>query len=148
MIEDIEVSHITEVYHPVEYVNTLKWLFITITLKPKLYKYSSVTQFELTRLDVESIFLSSNVKADFSVELTEQGNVHYHAVICSPDKFKAIHAINKFKRNRAFGHIHIKPIGSQQEYERAINYIQKDIEGTKKILHTSNFKPEIYKTIN
>lgn len=123
-------------------------VFVTITLKPKLYKYQSLTQFELTHLDIESC-LYRHSTAYMSVELTSDGNVHYHAICHFGTKLQRIHMMNMFKKNRQIGFVKItpNPIESLESLTRSAHYLVKSISDTSKVLHSSNYKPDICKLI-
>lgn len=142
-IPDVDYKHPTEIQRYFDYDQNMCSLLMTITLKPKMYKFNSITQFELTRLVIQDILESSCIKYMSIAELTVQGNVHYHVVVKSQDKMTVCHVINRLKRERKFGHMHFSQIKCKASHERACNYLLKDLQQTKKVLHTQNFKPNI-----
>lgn len=128
--------------HLVQYIGRIR--MFTFTLSNKLYKYSSITQYELTKNDINSMLSTSGSRYVLSTELTEVGNVHYHAIVYFNDNYSQISFINKLKKKRNFGFYHIKnKIESREALKRTCEYLLKDVTTTMKVLHNSNYKPEI-----
>lgn len=117
---------------------------LTITLKPKLFKFQSITQYEITVNEVKKI-LSNSSACLMSTELTIQGCIHYHAIVRFRNDYNRVFVINQLKKCRLLGFIHIKPdpINTLEKMHRSYNYLMKDIALTMKVLHNSNYKPEI-----
>lgn len=115
---------------------------ITITLPPKLYKFQSITQYEMTKSHIDSIcklcYQSLSVP-----ELTKSGNIHYHLVVQGRDKINIIHVINKIRRNRMFGFYKEKEINCEKMLRCELNYLIKDIKETQRVLHTPNNRPDL-----
>lgn len=97
-----------------EYSQKLKFklsellVFVTITIKPKLYKYQSTTQYELTFPEIRTI-LHNTSDVIGNVELTNDGNIHYHAIVLFQSKLQRITFLNTAKRNRSLGFVKITP---------------------------------------
>lgn len=119
--------------------------FLTITLPPKLYKYSSITQLELTNRIVFGILHKYCKDYVCIAEHTGQGNIHYHAVVKYETKMQAIMLINSFKKNKAIGFI--KHDGSTvKEPRKVAEYLTKEFITNYKILRSSGHKPDMYQT--
>lgn len=121
-------------------------LFVTITLKPKLYKYQALTQYELTHQIIEKL-LSNTQLSSYVVELTLDCNVHYHAIVKFRDKFNRILFMNSAKKSREIGFIKITPtpITKDEQLVRTITYMLKDLHNTKKIISRNGYKPLLLK---
>ena len=121
--------------------------FTTITLPPKLYKYSSITQYELTFHEINKILSQTTEHYLIMTELTSLGNIHYHCIVKCTDKPRLILLINTLKKKRGLiGYSHFKAIDGG--HENVIKYLIKDVENTTKILHTCNYKPVLMQTDN
>lgn len=109
--------------------------FITITLKPKLYKYSSVTQFELTKHDIGMAICASSSDFCMIPEHTAVGNIHYHAWFKPSNDLSTITLMNKLKKMRNVGFIKLTPekIESNDSITRSYNYMNKDLDKTIKL---------------
>lgn len=117
---------------------------ITLTLKPKLYKYQSLTQYELTVHDIKVLMYSLTNRYVLSTELTSNGNIHYHVIAGFRDKYQRVMLINKMRRNRKLGfHKFSNDIVKAEDLASTVDYIIKDIKTTKRILHNTNYKPDI-----
>lgn len=116
--------------------------FITITLKPDLYKYSSITQYEMTVNAVKEILAKYNNYYVMVAEHTADANIHYHAMIVPRDRYANIALINKLKKGRLFGFIkqNSEPVIERQ---RTFNYLKKELFYTQKTLSTPHYKPEV-----
>lgn len=124
-------------------------IFITITLKPRLYKFQSMTQYEMSVNEVTAI-LCNSVRAVMGCELTKDGNVHYHAIVKFRDKLNRINVVNCLRRKKnLIGYYKLtdNAISHTDNLERSIRYLTKDLLDTQNILHTRNYKPEIIKFI-
>lgn len=99
--------------------------FLTITLKPKLYKYSSITQLELTNNVLFNILYRHTI--DFAVvsEHTQNANIHYHCVISFRDKHDTIALINFLKKSKDFGFIKLDKC--VHNIIRCAEYMTKDL---------------------
>lgn len=120
---------------------------LTVTLPPKLYKYCCNTQYDMTYNTINSI---CSIAYDYAgvVELTKAGNVHFHFVLRYRDKCNLITIVNKLKKNRLFGFYCLKQIMSDDQLLYEINYLFKELNVTKRILHTSNYKPNLFFNIS
>lgn len=109
-------------------------MFLTITLQPKLYKYSSVTQFELTHGLIEHIFEQTVDDFEMIPEHTGQGNIHYHAWFKFSRDPQKILAMNKLRRTRSLGFIKLTPdrILTDEGIKKVHNYMNKDFDTTRK----------------
>lgn len=118
--------------------------FLTITLKPHLYKFNSLTQYEMTVNYVKAILKHAS-SYYCSTELTVQANVHYHSIVQFSNKVQMMRVINMLKRNKYFGFIHLNSrcIESLDQLKRSANYMCKELSDTTKVMHTSNYKPLI-----
>lgn len=111
------------------YINKLKscigdcW-FITITLKPKIYKIESKFQYMHTSLEVENICYRHGCML-ICPELTKDGNVHYHGIMNFKSNVSRINFCNTLKKSRIIGYFKINssPI---EMWERTMNYIVKE----------------------
>lgn len=110
--------------------------FITVTLKPKLYKFTSITQFELTHSEI--IHIMDRHAADYVVatEHTKQGNIHYHVVAYIPSTAQKITMINMLKKNRLFGFIKFDPKPITHRLQ-CVEYMTKDLYQTLKVFPVS-----------
>lgn len=119
--------------------------FITITIKPRLYKYQSITQYEMTYNMIHNVIETFSMCFAMSVELTSQGNIHYHAIMRFRDKFNRISFINKVRKMREAGYMKIteNAIIYEESLSRSCIYLIKDYDTTSRILHTSNYKPTL-----
>lgn len=102
--------------------------FITITLKPKLYKYSSITQLEITNHELYNILYCSTKDFIAVAEHTKQGNIHYHAIFSAQTNVSNILLMNKLKKNKNFGFI--KFDGEIKCKRSCAEYLYKDVYNT------------------
>lgn len=114
---------------------TNSW-FVTITLPPKLYKYSSVTQYELTYGEIQHIMYSCCADFECIPEHTQQGNLHYHGWFTVAEVTSKILLMNKLKRSRQLGFIKLttEPIITDESIRKTHTYMIKEYKDTKKIL--------------
>lgn len=101
-----------------------KSMFLTVTLPPKLYKFSSVTQLEITNKILYSILNATTDDYFVLAEHTKQGNIHYHAMVTCSEKRRYVLLMNKLKTNRSFGFIKLIDIGN---YNKCAEYMYKDV---------------------
>lgn len=130
----------------VEYLrNCRKAHFLTVTLKPKLYKFSSITQLELTNHDLYHILYGTTASYHCVAEHTQAGNVHYHILFDTLNEYSAIMLINKLKKHRSFGFVKLdKDI---HDLIKCAEYMTKDLYNTCKIFTSVNGrKPYYYMT--
>jgi len=122
-----------EVMRVVRHIPSEETYFLTITLPPKMHKYSSQTQYELTAFDYLRIIDNSVVQITVP-ELTKIGNIHYHTVIKFRDVNNKFTIINQLKKKRGLGFIHLKidPIDTQDKLINSLVYLNKDIITTTK----------------
>lgn len=110
---------------------------ITITLSANLLKATIKTQLSKSLNVVKGLFKTGK----FCIELTKQGNVHYHIktqddeikVVCAIDNLKTIKYKSKDKLYEVFGFTKIDKT-VQQEQIMNYEYILKDIVKTDQIL--------------
>lgn len=108
--------------------------FVTITLSPKVYKYSSTTQFEFTVHELECALRSSSELFQCVPELTNDGNVHYHAWVKFNDKYQLVSFINKIKRMRGrFGFVKVNR-ETIENVSRVKEYMLKEYKITDKTI--------------
>lgn len=127
---------------------TKECYFITITIKPKLYQYSSVTQIELTNNILFDLLYKYTKDFYCVAEHTKAGNIHYHAVLeFDPSVYgQRTLLINALKKTKIIGFFKLDT-KSIEECERVANYMTKDLYETYKILHgTRGHKPVV--TVN
>lgn len=109
-------------------------MFVTVTVSPKLYKYSSTTQFEMTCHELECLLKSQSSAFQCVPELTWNGNVHYHAWVKFDNKDRIITFVNKVKRlHHKFGFTKINN-DVIIERERVANYMLKEYKITNKAI--------------
>lgn len=109
--------------------------FITVTLRPKLYKYSSVTQLELSNNILYNILDTYCVDWACVAEHTGGGNIHYHAIVLYLGS-AALSMINTIKKNKNFGMIKFDK--SINNLNRAKDYVLKSLNETRKVCHGNN----------
>lgn len=124
-------------------------VFTTLTLSPKIYKYQPITQYELTVNDIEKYLRSYTCKTTYSVELTQDGNVHYHTISYFNDKLQKLLFINSIKKNKTLGFLKItsNPIITPEQLNRAAQYLIKELNITAKIICRNGYKPELLKEV-
>lgn len=119
-------------------------LFVTVTLKPKLFKYQSLTQYELTKNEFTHLLQITTDKSVWVVELTKDGNVHYHFMALVHSKFHRFNMINKFKAKQIFGFIKVSnSVESEDSLNRVAQYLTKEIEVTQRVLHRPGYNPTV-----
>lgn len=117
--------------------------FLTITLQPKLYKFSSITQLEITNNDVYKILLTTCDDYICVAEHTEAGNVHYHALVSHNNKSGIILTANKLKKNRNLGFIKITT--DIKNKKKCAEYLLKSLRENDKIFSSNpGHKPWCY----
>lgn len=118
--------------------------FITVTLKPKLYKFTAHTQYQITTYDMDKCIYQSD---DYILvpECTKDGNIHYHAIVSFRNALQRISFIDSVKKNKTLGFIKLtpKPLDNKESFDRAYNYLLKDVHTTTKLVHTANYTPPI-----
>lgn len=123
--------------------------FITITLSPKMYRRTTRKQFDVAVSYLHNI-TSSGVRVFYFPEITQKGNVHFHGVIHG-NKVEIVQHLDRLKKFvNTFGFINIteKPIESDGSKQRVIDYLIKEVQETRKILHICFTKMFIYSIIN
>ena len=105
---------------------------LTITLNPKIYKYTALEQFKRTSKIVYKIFsLSCRYDVTVVAELTKQENIHYHCMVELKDRPEKSHLINVFRKHGLLGRYTLEPIKYEHNY---IDYMKKDISQTFEVL--------------
>lgn len=104
---------------------------LTLTLRPNLYTLEAKKQYEMTYPALKSIL--NNYKASCIAELTQEFNVHYHAIVDIDDNVLVREQLmNKFRPyNKWFGRKSFKPVQYEDSY---IKYLVKDYHVTTKII--------------
>lgn len=105
--------------------------FLTITLKPYLYKFGSITQFELTQLTVANLLYKATKDFIMVAEHTQSGNIHYHIVLAFSSSLQRILLVNTLKKNRMIGFIKLDP-QPVREALKVMEYMTKDLYTTLK----------------
>lgn len=105
---------------------------ITLTLKPQWRQCTPHTQVEAALQEAIKIFSCNNMKVTLIYELTKSDDIHFHGV-CSVPLQKHIRDYqiwirNRFRKNKLFGFMYIKPIDDMNVWKE---YISKDFENTK-----------------
>lgn len=115
--------------------------FVTITLNPKLFSLPVRKQYDCTILDVKSIL--DYLCKDYSLvaELTEIGNVHYHAWVVFREKCDKKRFTELFRSNARFGFTKISKdrhdITVLQQCYYVLDYLRKEINETYIFLRTN-----------
>lgn len=107
--------------------------FVTITLSPKLYKYSSTTQYELTIGELRQLFETSAARWAIVPELTDKGNIHYHGWIVLETKYAYILFLNKLKRKKSLGFCKIND-ERIKDIDRVFRYMFKEFRLTRTVI--------------
>ena len=79
--------------------------FLTITIKPKLYKYNSITQLEMVNSSLYKLLFKHTDKYVCVAEHTKQANIHFHAIVSFVDTSRKIGLINSLKNHKDIGFI-------------------------------------------
>jgi hypothetical protein len=111
--------------------------FLTVTLKPKLYKFSSVTQLELSNNILYNELYKNTLDYWVVSEHTGMCNVHYHSIVTFRDEACKIQLVNKLKKNKELGFIKLdsKPI---QNMRACCEYMTKELYNTMKVFTSVN----------
>lgn len=122
--------------------------FLTVTLSPKLYKYSSVTQLELTNNILYKLLYKNTAHYTIVAEHTKQCNIHYHALVSFTDSGpQQIGLLNKLRSQKLFGFV--KFDSSIGDNVKACNYLTKDIYDTIEVFKSVKPRnPQYYMTWN
>lgn len=115
--------------------NTMSSSFLTVTLSPKLYKFSNFLQFEMTHNILYSILNKYCSHYVCVVEHTKQGNIHYHCILTTTNFKKTILLANDIKKNKLFGFIKLDGKGIINILKCA-TYLVKDIEFTSTVFNS------------
>lgn len=118
---------------------------VTITLNPKVYKYKSFLQYEMTINEMRRLCDNQTYRYVMVPELTKQGNIHYHCLCRFQTRLQEITFINKTKtKSPLFGFSKVsKPCESLKSVNQCIHYMFKDLVLTRKVLTYANYKPKI-----
>lgn len=101
----------------------------TITLKPQMYRYSAKEQFDKTRQYLNDKFVGYCVSC--VAELTQDHNVHYHAMIELKDMTMKDKFLNQFRGSATWGRKTCTQIVHERKWEE---YLKKDITKTREVL--------------
>lgn len=107
--------------------------FFTITLRPKIFKYSSITQLELTLADIAKKLYRYTSHFVIVAELTKQGNVHYHAICSFSEAYRKNLMVDAFKKDKICGFIHTDG-NVIEDMKRVADYITKDVYNTIRVI--------------
>lgn len=119
-------------------------IFLTITLRPKLYKFQAITQYEISLHTVIDILDKHMRNYSIVAELTKECNVHYHVIGHARGISNLMRLLDSSKKNRVIGFIKRSPnIHNIESLDRAIHYILKDIPNTNKIISRPGYYPQI-----
>lgn len=124
-------------------LNHLTAKFITVTLKPKVYKYSSITQLELTNNVLYQILYNCTDSFICVAEHTKQGNVHYHALVYFHTDSSFILLMNKLRKQKEFGFIHTNG-NIIQSHKECAKYILKDIKNNDIVFSSAKGRKPYY----
>lgn len=111
--------------------------FITFTLKPKYYKFQAGLQRELTQNTICTRLKEYTSEFVVTVELTQQGNIHYHAIAVFKNRVNMFQWMNLEKGRTSLGITRVtpNPITFQENMTRSKEYLIKDVEVTSKIIN-------------
>lgn len=125
--------------HTLEHAERKISYFLTVTLKPKLYKYCSITQLELTNNIVFGLLYRCTDSFVVVAEHTKAGNIHYHAIICLKSDYQKIHLINSLKKRKELGFIHVdsNPVINPKDVSE---YLTKDLYTNHQIFRKNSWK--------
>lgn len=128
-----------------DYIPSDNLWFVTFTLSPKCFRYNAITQFDMTVNELRSILNEWTRQYTLTVELTEQGNVHYHAICKIVSKIHRIRIIEKCKSKRVLGFVKINslPITTSEMLQRSCNYIIKELDKTRLIISRGGYYPDL-----
>lgn len=106
--------------------------FMTITIKPKFYKFRTKEQLYYTRFTVAGLLVDYTEDYQLVGEVTEAGNIHYHCWAYFSNSIKRIRCLNHLKVKRDIGYVKItpEPIITLESKNRVSEYLKKDIKKT------------------
>lgn len=111
--------------------------FVTITLDPKSYKFCASVQHDMTVNFIETLLYDTCSNFQCTPELTEDGNVHYHAWLIFNDITSRMIFIDRIKRNRLLGFMKInKEVIAEEHVGRVQEYLCKSFDITCKVIKT------------
>jgi len=118
---------------------------MTFTLSPKICKVTAMCQYDSTICEIRTLLKKHLGPHTLVTELTEIGNVHYHAVGYIKDKFAKISLIDAFKKKRAFGFLKVtpQPLYNEEHLNRTLDYLIKELPETSKIVRRGCYIPEM-----
>jgi len=123
-------------------------VFFTLTLRPKVYHYQAITQYELSYHRVKEHITRYTSKCDYVVELTKDCNIHFHGVCLFRDTLQRLCFVDVTRKSRLMGYVKINPpIEDNASLHRVVNYLLKDIKDTMKLLHNSRYKPSLITSV-
>jgi len=110
-------------------------IHITVTLSPKMYKYTASEQLDMTRSLIKEALSNRNAISTIVAELTSQHNIHYHCYVKTYKDYSDIYVKythDKLRKIINFGKRQITQVQFENSY---IDYLQKDISKTYKTTH-------------
>lgn len=135
------LSHMTDAY---SFASIDNICMITVTLSPKLYKYKSFTQYEITINELRKLCDNQTERYVFTPEVTQAGNIHYHVLCRFNTRLQKITMINKLKGNKLFGFSKISnPCDNYERVNTTLAYILKDTSMTQKVLTAGSYRARI-----
>lgn len=105
--------------------------FITITLLPKIYKYTANEQFSRMRSVLINVLNVACKEWVLHAELTEQANVHYHGWYTEAFPGATLQLLDCFKGYTGFIQVNKQPI---TDIKRTYEYMRKSDEVTRKFI--------------
>lgn len=109
---------------------------ITLTLRPQMYRFSTLDQFTTLTPILRDVFNRDSFKTPYRTsliaELTQEDNVHYHGIVELKD-FKDRHQLVERirKHNKILGK---KTITQLINYGIWVDYLNKNISVTKQLI--------------
>lgn len=111
--------------------------FITLTLRPKLYKFPVVEQLtRSTKMFKDIVSQLYNCEGSLVAELTEQANVHFHLWIKCQYDFDYLRLVDAWKKI-GFSKITTTPIINNAQILRVEKYLLKQQEIRDELFHNA-----------
>jgi len=130
-----------------ELVRTIEWTsqpwFITITIRPELYKLKAKSQYKKTIEHVKHILNMATNKYVLVVELTKNNNIHYHAIAEFKEnntKVMASIIVDVIKGHSYLGMTKVNDTQVQDiNMGRTIDYLFKDYNDTFTLINFTGY---------
>lgn len=107
---------------------------ITVTLRPALYRYTSVEQYDMTSDELVKHLLSECIKVSLIAEHTKNFNIHYHGIVTMRHIINGScqkRLVDSFRKSKHFGFVCIKQIEDEEGW---IDYMSKELLETSSLL--------------